>query len=249
MLVLKLSLVPGFLLLISLASKRWGPGVAGWLSSLPVIAGPVVLFLTLTHGVEFGTQAANGSMAAVFASVSFGAVYVFIARRRRWPLALAGGLLAWTLAAAISAAWFTSAAGSLTIALLTLLIAPRVFPAKGEKPGASVITLPDIAVRMLAAFVLVLCVTSAADLVGPRWSGLLAVFPVLASVLAVFSHRQQGYAFCTALLRGLATGLYAFVAFFVVLSVGMARLGVAPSFCLAVLTALVVHAAGRRHLL
>ena len=249
MLVLKLSLVPAVLLFISLASKRWGPGVAGWLASLPIIAGPVVLLLTLSHGAAFGTAAAKGSMAAVFASVSFGAVYVYLGARRNWPLALLGALLAWGLAAALTATLFTSDLASLMLALLTLLLAPRVFPPRGEKPAPSAISYRELALRMLAGFLLVLCVTGAAELVGPRWSGLLAVFPVMASILAVFSHRNQGLAASAAMLRGLATGLYAFVAFFLVLSLTLIKLGTPAAFGLALLTALAVHATGRRHLL
>jgi hypothetical protein len=249
MLGLKLSLVPACLLFVSLASKRWGPGVAGWLASLPIIAGPVVLFLTLANGPVFGTAAAKGSMAAVFASVSFGAVYVYIGARRSWPIALAGALLAWGVAAALTATLFTSDLASLLVALATLMLAPRVFPPKVDKPAASVITHRELLLRMGAGVLLVLVVTGGADLVGPRWSGLLAVFPVMASILAVFSHRNQGLDASTAMLRGLATGLYAFVAFFLVLSLTLTKAGTLAAFGLALLTALVVHAAGRRHLL
>ncbi|RON08058.1 hypothetical protein BK659_17630 [Pseudomonas brassicacearum] len=49
-LLLKLSLIPGFLLLISLAGKRWGPSVAGWLSGLPVVVGPILFFLAVEQG-------------------------------------------------------------------------------------------------------------------------------------------------------------------------------------------------------
>jgi chromate transport protein ChrA len=49
-LILKLLLIPGFLLLISLAGKRWGPSVAGWLSGLPVVVGPILFFLAIEQG-------------------------------------------------------------------------------------------------------------------------------------------------------------------------------------------------------
>jgi len=35
MLALKLVLVPGFLLLVTLAARRWGPSFGGWLAGLP----------------------------------------------------------------------------------------------------------------------------------------------------------------------------------------------------------------------
>ena len=56
MLLLKLLVIPGFLLLISLAGKRWGPSVAGWLSGLPVVVGPILFFLAIEQGQLFAAQ-------------------------------------------------------------------------------------------------------------------------------------------------------------------------------------------------
>ncbi|MBC7995854.1 MAG: hypothetical protein H7Z15_21700, partial [Rhizobacter sp.] len=86
-------------------------------------------------------------------------------------------------------------------------------------------------------------VTWVAASVGPAWSGLLAVFPILGIVLAVFSHRSQGSAFAAALLSAMATGLYSFVAFCFVLSLALVPLGVAAAFTLATVASLGVQAA------
>jgi hypothetical protein len=66
---------------------------------------------------------------------------------------------------------------------------------------------------MIAGAALTLVVTMLASTVGERWSGLLAVFPVLGSVMAVFSQQTRGPAFTAALLRATATGMYSFSAF------------------------------------
>lgn len=54
MLLLKLFLVPDFLLLLSLGGKRCRPSVANWLAGLPVVTGPInaqlfIPFLKRTH--------------------------------------------------------------------------------------------------------------------------------------------------------------------------------------------------------
>ena len=41
MLLLKLLLVPTLIALITLAGRRWGPAVAGWLARFPVLGGAV----------------------------------------------------------------------------------------------------------------------------------------------------------------------------------------------------------------
>jgi len=68
-------------------------------------------------------------------------------------------------------------------------------------------------------------VTMLASTVGERWSGLLAVFPVLGSVMAVFSQQTRGPAFTAALLRATATGMYSFSAFCLVLALTVPGLG------------------------
>jgi hypothetical protein len=50
----------------------------------------------------------------------------------------------------------------------------------------------DLPARALSALLLVLTVTIAADALGPTLSGQLAAFPVLTSVLLVFTHLTRG---------------------------------------------------------
>ena len=56
MLALKLTLVPLFLLVVSMSGKWWGPSIAGWLAGLPVVAGPILFILVLAHGSSFGAR-------------------------------------------------------------------------------------------------------------------------------------------------------------------------------------------------
>ena len=82
-------------------------------------------------------------------------------------------------------------------------------PVAGPEPGAA----------------LTLVVTILASTVGERWSGLLAVFPVLGSVMAVFSQQTRGPAFTAALLRATATGMYSFSAFCLVSALTLPSMG------------------------
>ncbi|MET0333815.1 MAG: hypothetical protein ABW190_06045 [Rhizobacter sp.] len=246
MLLLKLFLVPLFLLLVSLAGKRFGPAVAGWLAGLPVVAGPILFFIAMERGEVFAATAAALSLSAVLASVAFSLAYARACLRWGWGVALVAGLSGWCVAAGVLSQLPMSPGLALGVSLLTLLMAPRLFPAVPVQAAGRGTTTLELACRMLAGAALTVGVTVAAARLGPAWSGLLAVFPVLGIVLAVFSHRSHGPAFAAALLRAMATGLYSFVAFCFVLSLALPAWGVATAFTLATVASLAVQAGTRR---
>lgn len=225
MLMLKLLVIPGFLLLISLAGKRWGPSVAGWLSGLPVVVGPILFFLAIEQGEAFAAQSAMAALSAMFAMIAFCVTYAQVAQRTGWPLALTTSLLVWATAAVLLSLIPPSLPLSVIAAATALLAAPHLFPSvqpilSGPAPKSDKLLL-----RMIAGALLTLAVTLLANTVGDRWSGLLAVFPVLGSVMAVFSQQTRGPAFTAALLRATATGMYSFSAFCLVLTLALPALG------------------------
>lgn len=248
MIALKLALVPTFLLLVSLAGRRWGPAVAGWLAGLPVVAGPILYLLAIEQGPVFASTAAAAALAAVLASVSFSLAYAHGARSMRWPLAMLVGLMAWLVTASLLAVAPPSLTVSAIVALGALLLAPRLFPRPDGALAGRAIGRAELGLRMLAGGALTMGVTLLAGAVGPRWSGLLAVFPVLGIVLAVFSHRAQGAAFAGTLLRAMATGLYSFAAFCLVLALALRQASMPAAFTVAVVASLAVQMASRQFL-
>lgn len=247
-LALKLLLVPGFLLFVSLAAKRWGPSIAGWLAGLPVVAGPILFFLAVERGQVFASAAATASLSAVFASVTFSLAYAHAAQRLPWLPSVLFGLSAWG-AAAFALSWLPLSTGlSLRIALLTLVAAPHLFPTKRAAQTTHLVTATELVCRMLAGAALTVAVTVSAGALGQSWSGLLAVFPVLGLVLAVFSHRTEGSAFVAALLRAMATGLYSFSAFCFALSLALSHTSIPVAFGIAVALTITVQALTKRHL-
>jgi len=96
---------------------------------------------------------------------------------------------------------------------------------------------------MAVTTALVLGLTGLAQALGPRLAGLLATFPLYATVLTVFAHRLEGPNPAVEVLRGLLLGLFSFAGFFVVLGGLIERVGVAPAFAAAGALALLVQAA------
>lgn len=243
MLTIKLFLVPAFLALITFAGKRWGANVAGWLAGLPVVTGPILFILALENDASFAAAAATASLSAVFASVSFSITYAHACIRFRCLPSLFCGLFAWLVAALILSFIPSSILSALAIALSTLVAASHAFPKISRQVGSNSIRASEIVFRMIAGAILTLLVTTFSSSLGASWSGLLAVFPILAIVLAAFSHKTQGAAFAVSLLRGMVTGLYSFVAFCLTLSVTLVHVSLALSFISSITAAIIVQVA------
>jgi hypothetical protein len=60
--VLKLCLAPLLILLATLAGRRWGPAVGGWLAGLPMTLGASSFILALEQGPQFAARAALGTL-------------------------------------------------------------------------------------------------------------------------------------------------------------------------------------------
>jgi hypothetical protein len=104
----------------------------------------------------------------------------------------------------------------------------------------------DLPLRMALTALLVAALTAAAGRLGPLAGGILAALPVLASILAVFTHAQQGAAAVADLLRGMLSGMAGFVVFCALVAALVDRAGVAPAFAAAAATAIAVQAAAAR---
>jgi hypothetical protein len=218
MLALKLTLVPLFLLVVSMSGKWWGPSIAGWLAGLPVVAGPILFILVLAHGPVFGARAATLSLSAILASEAFNFAYAWTCRSRTWPVALVVGLTAWFISACGLSTLPTSPTWAAIAALAAVCFGQSFLPRSSTIAAGAPLTRSDLIGRMVAGAVLTVLVTSLSGWAGPAWSGLLAVFPLLGIVLSVSSHRAHGSAFVISLLRGMVLGRFSFAAFCLLLS-------------------------------
>jgi hypothetical protein len=241
-LLLKLLLAPGLIGAATLAARRWGPGVGGWLVGLPLTSAPVSIFLALEQGPAFAARAASGTLAGLGGVGVFCLAYGLAATRASWPVSTAVGLGAFaaTLLVLGAAALPLAAACGVTCGLLGGITVglPRTVGRLRVSPRP----WWDLPLRMTVAPAIILGVTTAAHWLGPALSGLLSPIPVFALVLGAFTHRAEGPEAAVDLLRGVVIGSFSFAAFFLVVGLGLERLGLAPTYGLATLVALVVNA-------
>src|SRR5262249_37175292 len=83
----------------------------------------------------------------------------------------------------------------------------------------------DLPLRMPAAVVLVVVVTSLAEKFGPRLSGTLTPIPIASAILLGFTHAQQGATAAIAFLRTFLPAMWSFVLFCFVLTLALVPFG------------------------
>jgi hypothetical protein len=253
-LLLKLLLVPVLIYAVTLAGRKWGPGVAGWMSAFPIVSGPILLTVALEQGAAFAARAAEGTLLAVLAILVFSIVYAWVAQRFGMALSMLGALLAWGVAVAGLKAVPLPVEACFVLVVLALLVSPKLFPPEPSagavpaqaRPAAGAAAASDLPWRMLAGAALVLAVSYGAAAIGARLSGFFAMFPVMSTVLVGFSHVRSGRAFAVALLRGMVYGYFAFATFCLVLSLQLRGDSVATAFAAAFACALAVQLAIKR---
>lgn len=239
MLLLKLFLVPSLIALLTLAGRRWGPAVAGWLSGFPVVLGPVLLVLGLEQGPVFASRTAHSALATMLGTVAFCLVYARAAVRFPWHVSAAAGSLSFIAAAMLLSQLSLSLWAALALAIGGLFAAPAVFPRVEFVPHEGRAARGELAARMLAGAALSITVTVSAQRLGPTFSGVLSVFPVIGLVFGVFSHLAWGGKGAVVVLQGMVRSLHAFAAFCFTAAVAMPRGGVLTG-CLAALGAALI---------
>jgi hypothetical protein len=243
--LLELVLAPALVGAATLAARRWGEAIGGLVSAFPAIVGPVLLIAAHEHGGAFAARTASGTLLGLVALSGFALAYGRTALRAGWRASLAAG---WATAGAIAVLLGAVEAGplaGLVAATLSLLAARRALPSAAAPRATTPARAPrcDLAVRMVLTAALVVTLTAAASRLGPVMGGVLAALPVLASILAVFTHEQRGAQAVVFLLRGMLSGMAGFVVFCAVVAVLVDRAGVGATFTVAALAAVCVQAA------
>lgn len=236
--LLRLALVPGAVWLASLAARRWGHAVSGYLGGLPMIGGPITLYLAIDYGPQFAARSATFTLAAILGQAAHLLAFSHAGRGARWPLALAAGWGSF-LAVALAVAWLSPApVPALALAATGLAAAWLWLPhPRGTSPPPA-IPRAELRLRLAAAFVLAAAILAAARAFGPVVSGVMLSMPVTGSIMPPFTLALYGPDALARLMRGFVVGLSGFAAFFFALAAGLASLGIVAGFAAAVAAAL-----------
>ena len=243
-LLCKLALAPAFVVLVSMIARRFGPRIGGVVGGLPVVAGPILLVLALQEGDAFAADAARTS---VLSLVGLTAFVVLCARTPPQAPACGAVLVGWALflsVGAVVAAVDLPLPAAAAVSLVAFAAALRWgMPVPGPHAGSASRPPHDLLLRAFTAAVMVVAVTSVSDALGSAWSGVLAPFPTVTSVLAGFSLAHDPRPATQTLLRSMVIGFFSFAAFLATVAATLEPWGTAPSFLTALAVAAVMQIA------
>jgi hypothetical protein len=250
LLLLRLVLVPILIAAVTLATRRWGQRVGAFVSALPAVAGPTLLFYAVQQGALFAADAARGSLLGLVGVAAFCLAYARTSMHFHWAPCLFVG---WSSFAVVTVLMYRVHVGPVVaflISVAALLVARAFLPSpwkeRRERVSATFSAKADrwdLPLRMTSAGALVFVLTSAAERLGSSVSGILTPFPVATAILAGFTHAQRGSAVCVQFLRSYVPGLCGFAIFCVMLALTLPRLPVGWSFGVALVTQVVLQTA------
>ena len=232
-LLIKVSLMPVVIGLVTLATRRWGHTIGGLIGSMPWMAGPILLFFILEQGKAFGIQSIPGVLTGILSLIGFCLTYAALSRRLPPAPTLLLAYLVYVGVALVFNQLAMPLVPSYGLVIGCVLLALRFFP-KARDTARPARRLPyDSPRRMGVATGFVLAITGLAQVLGPAWSGILTPFPILTTILSVFAHYLQGSAAAIATLRGLMIGLLGFTTFLFLQAFLLPHFPVAVAFGLA----------------
>jgi hypothetical protein len=240
-LLLKLVVTPILTGGASLAGRKWGQNVAGWLIGLPFNGGPILFFIALEHGRNFAAATSSGAVAGVICEAAFCISYSRATRRFGCARSFLAGTIGFLATAALLQLIRLPAGPIFILAWMSLSLAIWLLP--HTTAPVSTLKLPpwDLPGRMILSTLIVLLLTGLAPVLGPGWTGILAAFPITATSLIIFAHTIEGRDAALRVLRGFMFGLYSFSGFFFALSLTIEPLGIAESFLASLALALAIQ--------
>jgi hypothetical protein len=242
-LVLKLILAPIIIGSASLAGRKWGSAVSGWIVGLPLTSGPVAFIIALSHPRSFAFDTISGTLSGAFSLVAYAVAYMLVSKRFNWTISIVSSLLVFAGMTAILQGITFPFIPLFFAVLAVIFIGLRLVPKYENVRPAGQPGKWDIPARIFIGMSFILLITGIAPYIGSRLTGLLTTIPLYISILTVFAHRHQGREGAVNGLRGLILGMFSFAGFYLVLGLLIEDTSLAVSFGAATLTTLLVQGA------
>lgn len=236
-LVLRMAFAAAFVVIASMITERSGPAIGALIATLPVSAGPSYIFLAIDHDDAFIAQSALASLPMNATTVLMSLVLVSLVQRQGLLASLAAGLGVWLIGASLVRAFDWSLAGGILFNATAFAVClPLVQRFRVARMPLVTSRWYDIPLRAALVATLVAIVVTASNIVGPRVSGVIALFPaVFTSLVLILAPRIGGAATAAVLANG-QWGLIGFGLAIVIMHLAAQPLGRAAALSLALAT-------------
>lgn len=236
----KLAATPLLVLIATLIIRRWGASVGGLMAGIPIMTGPIMIFIAMEQGTEFAVAAVPAVLIAAAGAAMFSATFALVGPFARWPGTLFAALAAWLGTAAGLSAFEPSIPVAALAGWACLGVALLVIP-KPRGP-VTIAGAPwwDLPFRMVVTGTLVGAVTWSAPDLGPHLSGLVGTIPLISTVLASFTLHQSGSRAVAVMLRAQSLSMIGFVVFFLIVATLLEPAGIVVTFATALAVTLAV---------
>jgi hypothetical protein len=235
-LALRMAVTAAFVVSASVITERSGPVIGALVATLPISAGPSYVFLALDHDTAFIAESALASLPINAATIFLGLTYVVLAQRHNALLSWSGGAAVWIVLAALSRTVHWSLAGGLAANVVAFAICiPLLSRFRHVKMPLITRRWYDVPLRAALVATLVATVVTLSGWVGPKVSGMIALFPVVFSSMMLILHPRIGGPATAAVIANGGWGLLGFGVAVAVLHVAASRFGSAIGLSLALM--------------
>ena len=207
-LALRMAITAAFVVTASVITERSGPVIGALVATLPISAGPAYVFLALDHDAAFIAEGALASLPINAATIFLGLTYVVLAQRRSVIVSCGVAVMVWiALASIIRLVQWTLPSGLIVNAIAFAICVPLLRRYRHVKMPLITRRWYDIPLRAALVATLVATVVTISGWVGPKISGIIALFPIVFSSMMLILHPRIGGPPTAAVLANSAGGL------------------------------------------
>ena len=236
-LALRMAVTAAFVVTASVITEKSGPVIGALVATLPISAGPSFVFLALDHDAAFIAEGALASLPCNAATIFLGLTYVVLAQRHGALLSAGAAITVWiALASVIRQFQWSLVAGLIANAVTFAICIPLLARYRYARMPAISRRWYDIPLRASLVASLVATVVTLSGLVGPKISGMLALFPIVFTSMMLILHPRIGGPPTAAVIANGAWGLMGFGLAIAVLHVAALQFGSAIGLGLALST-------------
>jgi hypothetical protein len=225
-LLLRMAITAAFVVSASVITERSGPVIGALVATLPISAGPSYVFLALDHDAAFIAEGALASLPINAATIFLGLTYVVLAQRMSVIVSCGTAVMVWIgLATIIRSVQWTLASGLIANAIAFAVCVPLLRRFRHVKMPLITRRWYDIPLRAGLVSLLVATVVTTSGWVGPKISGIIALFPIVFTSLMLILHPRIGGPPTAAVIANSAGGLMGLGIAIAALNVAASRFG------------------------